>query len=63
MEHGAQVMQIFDSWASSLSPQDFDVFSGPYLKRIIAQVKAAHPEVPVILYISGSGGLLERMAQ
>lgn len=31
---GAQVVQIFDSWASHLSPQDFDVFSGPYIKKV-----------------------------
>jgi hypothetical protein len=31
---GAQVVQIFDSWASHLSPQDFDVFSGPYIRRV-----------------------------
>ena len=31
---GAQVVQIFDSWASELQPQDFDVFSGPYIKKV-----------------------------
>ncbi len=55
-------MQIFDSWASHLSPQDFDVFAGPYIKQIISSVKQTHPDLPIILYISGSGGLLERMA-
>lgn len=59
---GAQVIQIFDSWASNLQPQDFDVFSGPYIKKVIDSVKRTHPDLPIILYISGSGGLLERMA-
>lgn len=152
---GAQVVQIFDSWASHLSPQDFDVFSGPYIRKVrkqwfmlvtrlcanagaavaccttqlhwqcmqgtaaavacmpqqppaqvwsmclgcaswqhtaaycsfcqlvnikqpaanirrsvfaatalqvIDSVKKTHPSLPIILYISGSGGLLERMA-
>lgn len=31
---GAQVIQIFDSWASELMPQDFDVFAGPYIKKV-----------------------------
>jgi uroporphyrinogen decarboxylase len=57
-----QVIQIFDSWASHLAPQDFDVFSGPYIKQIIDGFRSTHPDVPIILYISGSGGLLERMA-
>ena len=55
-------MQIFDSWASELQPQDFDVFAGPYIQKIIDSVRKTHPDLTIILYISGSGGLLERMA-
>lgn len=36
-------------------------WSGPYLKRIVAAVKATHPTVPLTLYANGSGGLLERL--
>lgn len=61
-DHGAQVVQIFDSWATQLSPVDFDEFSLPYLKQIISATKSTHPSLPIILYASGSGGLLERMA-
>lgn len=60
---GAQVVQIFDSWASHLSPQDFDVFCAPYIRQIVDSVKQSHPDLPLILYISGSGGLLERMTK
>ena len=60
---GAQVVQIFDSWASHLSPQDFDVFCAPYIKQIVDSVKQSHPNLPLILYNSGSGGLLERMTK
>lgn len=59
---GAQAVQLFDSWASFLTPDDFEVFSLPYLKKIIEEVKKTHPDLPIILYASGSGGLLERMA-
>lgn len=31
-------------------------------RMVIDKVKAAHPEVPVIIYINKSGALLERMA-
>ena len=55
-------MQIFDSWASELAPQDFDVFAGPYIARVVDSVRASHPDLALILYISGSGGLMERMA-
>ncbi|GAB4821339.1 hypothetical protein N2152v2_008385 [Parachlorella kessleri] len=59
---GAQAVQIFDSWAANLSPMDFDVFAGPYLHYIIKEAKEQCPDLPIILYISGSGALLERMA-
>lgn len=59
---GAQAVQIFDSWATQLSPVDFEVFSLPYIKQIVSAVKETHPDLPLILYASGSGGLLERMA-
>lgn len=57
-----QAIQLFDSWASHLAPRDFDVFAAPYTARVIDAVRESHPHVPIILYISGAGGLLERMA-
>lgn len=61
-DNGAQAVQIFDSWATHLNPTDFEVFSLPYLRQMIRAVKSTHPDLPIILYASGSGGLLERMA-
>lgn len=60
-DHGAEAVQIFDSWATELSPADFEEFSLPYLKQIVDTVKQTHPSLPLILYASGSGGLLERL--
>ncbi|XP_010253157.1 PREDICTED: uroporphyrinogen decarboxylase [Nelumbo nucifera] len=60
-DQGAQAVQIFDSWATELSPVDFEEFSLPYLKQIVNSVKQTHPDLPLILYASGSGGLLERL--
>eukprot|EP00198_Chlamydomonas_reinhardtii_P012301 XP_001701638.1 uroporphyrinogen decarboxylase [Chlamydomonas reinhardtii] len=59
---GAQCVQIFDSWGGQLPPREWEKWSGPYLKRIIASVKAEYPTVPLTLYANGSGGLLERLA-
>ncbi|ALF53464.1 uroporphyrinogen decarboxylase [Nostoc piscinale CENA21] len=60
---GAQVVQMFDSWAGQLSPQDYDTFALPYQRRVFQQVKQTHPDTPLILLVSGSAGVLERMAQ
>lgn len=60
---GAQVVQMFDSWAGQLSPQDYETFALPYQQQVVRQVKATHPDTPLILYISGSAGVLERMGR
>jgi uroporphyrinogen decarboxylase len=62
IESGAQVIQVFDSWAGNLSPQDYDTFAAPYQRQVIQKIKKAHPTVPIIMYINKSGALLERMA-
>jgi len=63
IKSGAQVVQIFDSWAGQLSPQDYDTFAGPYQKKVVDIVKKEFPNTPIILYISGSAGVIERMAK
>lgn len=62
IENGAQAVQMFDSWAGQLSPVDYDLFAGPYQRSVVEQVKAVHPDVPFIIYISQGGVLLEKMA-
>jgi len=62
IDSGAQVVQMFDSWAGQLSPQDYDTFALPYQQRVFQQVKQTHPDTPLILLVSGSAGVLERMA-
>ncbi|NJL57448.1 MAG: uroporphyrinogen decarboxylase [Leptolyngbyaceae cyanobacterium SL_5_9] len=63
IDSGAQVVQMFDSWAGQLSPQDYETFALPYQQRVFRQVKETHPDTPLILLVSGSAGVLERMGR
>ena len=44
-------MQVFDSWAGALSPEDFKTYAQPYLVQIADAVKDS---APVILFPKGS---------
>ncbi len=50
IDAGAEVVKIFDSWAGSLKGQDFEDFAVAPTKRIIAALKAKHPETPIIAF-------------
>jgi uroporphyrinogen decarboxylase len=60
IESGADVVQVFDSWAGLLSPTDFNRFVLPRLRRIVEEVK---PHAPVILFAKGSWYALEDLAE
>lgn len=61
VESGAHCIQIFDSWGGQLPPDMWDRWSKPYIEEIVNTVKNKCPETPLVLYINGNGGLLERM--
>jgi uroporphyrinogen decarboxylase len=60
IEAGAQVVQLFDSWAGELSQAQYREFGLPYEQKIFAAVNRA--AAPAILFINGSGNFLEDMA-
>lgn len=53
VDSGAQIVQLFDSWAHHLSPDQFLEFSLPYVNQIIDSVKVQHPQVPIIFHMNG----------
>ena len=55
VDAGAEVLKLFDSWAGSLKGQDFDDFALTPAKRIIAALKARHPDVPIIAFPREAG--------
>jgi uroporphyrinogen decarboxylase len=60
IEAGAQVIQLFDSWAGELSRDDYEQFALPYEEKIFSSINREH--VPAILFINGCGNFLEQMA-
>lgn len=58
---GAQVVQLFDSWAGALAPNDFRCFALPYLAQAVRVAKTAG--APVIVFAPGAGWALEEIAR
>lgn len=54
-EAGAEVLQIFDSWAGALEGEDLRRWSIEPLTAIIRRLRARCPAVPVILFPRGVG--------
>jgi uroporphyrinogen decarboxylase len=63
IDAGADAVQLFDSWAGSLSPRQFEQWVIAPTARIVAALKARHPEVPVIGFPKGAGGKLAAYAR
>jgi len=59
IENGAQVIQVFESWAHQLSPFFFEHFAKPYAQKTMETIKAKHPDVPVIYFANGGSSYLE----
>src|SRR4051812_17795207 len=57
---GADTVQVFDSWAGSLSPEDFKLFAQPYLLQIADALK---DDAPVILFPKGSWYALKDLSK
>lgn len=60
---GAEAVQLFDSWAGSLAPSEFERWVIAPNAEIIAQVKRRYPEVPIIGFPKGAGEKLPAYAR
>jgi uroporphyrinogen decarboxylase len=57
---GADVLQVFDSWAGALGPHDYARYVQPYNAALYRAVKAAG--VPVINFSTGTGAYIDGVA-
>jgi uroporphyrinogen decarboxylase len=60
VEAGAEVLQIFDSWAGVLSEGEFDKWVIAPTVKIISIVRDRYPDIPIIGFPRGAGVLYER---
>ena len=63
IEAGVHAVQLFDSWAGSLSPTQYEQWVIAPTARLVSQLKARHPDTPVIGFPKGSGGKLPAYAR
>ncbi|HKR19276.1 MAG TPA: uroporphyrinogen decarboxylase family protein, partial [Stellaceae bacterium] len=59
IDAGADAVQIFDSWAGLLPPEQFRRFVVAPTRRIVAAIHARHPQAPVIGFPRNAGPLYE----
>ncbi len=57
IDAGADVVQIFDSWAGVLDEACFEAWCVTPVADIVKRVRAVHPQVPIIGFPRGAGSL------
>ncbi len=62
VEAGVDAVQLFDSWAGSLAPAEFERWVIAPTARIVAAFRRRHPETPIIGFPKGAGGKLRAYA-
>ena len=63
IEAGVEAVQLFDSWAGSLAPAQFEKWVIEPTARIVVALNARHPQVPVIGFPKGAGTKLGAYAR
>lgn len=63
IEAGVEVVQLFDSWAGTLSPDQFRQWVIAPTKRIVEAIRKQHPGFPIIGFPKGAGSKLIEYAE
>jgi uroporphyrinogen decarboxylase len=58
---GAAMLQLFDSWAGILSPEDYKEYSLKYISMICDEVKKVYPDIPITVFAKGAFFAREKM--
>lgn len=60
---GADAVQLFDSWAGALAPQDYERWVIEPNRQIVTALRARHPDTPIIAFPKGSGILYQKFTE
>jgi len=61
IDAGASLVQLFDTWAGALMPDQFREFALPFAQKIFERVR--RPGVPMVYFVNGVAGKLKDIAQ
>ena len=62
IDAGAEAIQLFDSWAGSLAPAQFEQWVIAPTARLVGKLNKKYPAVPIIGFPKGAGGKLAAYA-
>jgi uroporphyrinogen decarboxylase len=63
IEAGAEIIQLFDSWAGMANDEEYRQWIIAPAKKIVQKIKAAYPDVPIIGFPRQSGSKFEAYAR
>jgi uroporphyrinogen decarboxylase len=63
LENGVDAVQIFDSWAGILPPDEFERWAMEPMKRVVEGVRSRHPQARIIGFPRGAGSFYRNYAE
>ena len=63
VDAGADVLQIFDSWAGSLAENEFEQWVIKPTAKIVSALKAKYPHLPILGFPRGAASMLTRFVE
>jgi uroporphyrinogen decarboxylase len=63
IDHGAEVIQLFDSWAGALPEDEFKTWVIAPTRRLVDRLKSERPGIPVIGFPKGAGALYQAFVE
>jgi uroporphyrinogen decarboxylase len=63
VDHGAEALQIFDSWSGTLPADEFIKWCVEPVQKIVENIRAVYPDVPIIGFPKGAGAKIKNFVK